>query len=272
MKSGQIVNELEALVLKYNSVAMEYLKLENYKESLTLLKKSEEILNSDENQIIPNRLKLMGITLNNLGCYYKKRRQPKVALTFLEKALDVELQIESDNINLAGSHLNICAVLSLLSKHKEAFQHARQALSLLESVHGNQEYSFEKTVTLITSLVITYYNAGVELEHMNKNAEALGYYQIGYDIAKNELGAKHPLTSNLAETIKKVKLKVKSGERISKSNIRDSRTPIRTIMTGNSSRLPSVSRAKPTERVITLKNRLSTAYEKLREMTFQAPL
>ena len=71
MKNGQVVNELEAIVLKYNSVAMDYLKLENYKDSLSLLKKAEEILNSDENDIIPNRLKLMGITLNNLGCYYK---------------------------------------------------------------------------------------------------------------------------------------------------------------------------------------------------------
>ena len=59
MKNGHIVNELEAVVLKYNSVAMEYLKLENFKDSLTLLKKAEEILNSDENEIIPSRLKLM---------------------------------------------------------------------------------------------------------------------------------------------------------------------------------------------------------------------
>ena len=84
MKNGQVVNELEALVLKYNSIAMDYLKLENYRDSLSLLKKAEETLNSDENEIIPNRLKLMGITLNNLGCYYKKHRQPKVALNYLE--------------------------------------------------------------------------------------------------------------------------------------------------------------------------------------------
>ena len=272
MKNGGVVNELEALILKYNSVAMEYLKLENFKESLQLLKKAEEILNSDETSVIPNRLKLMGITLNNLGCYYKKRRQPKVALAFLEKALEVELQTESDNINLAGSHLNICVVFSSLSKHKEALQHARQALALLESMQNEPDLGFEKTVTMLTSLVITYYNAGVELEHLAKSAEALGYYEIGFEMARKELGYRHPLTGNLSETIKKVKNKLKSGERISRSNIRDARTPIRNAMTVNTNRLPSVGRPRAPEKVMGFKNRLSTAYEKLREMTFQAPL
>ena len=251
---------------------MEYLKLENFRDSLSLLKKAEEILNSDENEIVPNRLKLMGITLNNLGCYYKKRRQPKVALNFLERALEVELQIESDNVNLSGSHLNICAVLSSLSRHKEALQHARQAQALLESVFGDENYSFEKTVTLVTSLVITYYNAGVELEHMSKYSEALGYYQIGLDTARKELGNRHPLAYNLNETIKKVSAKVRTGERISKSNARDTKTPIRSILTGYNHRLPSVSRTKPIENIPIVKHRLATAYERLRDMTFQAPL
>ena len=272
MKNGQVVNELEAIVLKYNSVAMDYLKLENYKDSLSLLKKAEEILNSDENDIIPNRLKLMGITLNNLGCYYKKRRQPKVALNFLEKALEVELQIESDNINLAGSHLNICAVYSCLSKHKEGLQHARQALSLLETLRGEDNYSAEKTVTLITSLVITYYNAGVELEHMSRYSEALSYYQMGLDISKKELGHKHPLTINIGDTIKKVGTKVKAGERISKSNIRDSRVPVKNFLSGYTNRLPSVARSRQKEAPVYFKNRLATAHDRLRDMTFQAPL
>lgn len=270
--NGHIVNELEALVLKYNSVAMEYLRQENFKESLMLLKKAEEILNSDENQIIPNRLKLMGITLNNLGCYYKKRKQNKVALTFLEKALEVELQTESDNVNLAGSHLNLCAAFSSLSRHKEGYQHAKQALALLESVYGNESMSFEKTVTLITSLVITYFNAGVELEYMSRFSEALAHYQSGFDIARKELGYKHPMTMNLLETIKKVTKKSKVADR-SKSNARESKTPMRKVFTGFGNRLPSVYRnIRPIEKNVLTRNKIETAYEKLRDMTFQAPL
>ena len=272
MKNGQVVNELEALVLKYNSIAMDYLKLENYRDSLSLLKKAEETLNSDENEIIPNRLKLMGITLNNLGCYYKKHRQPKVALNYLEKALEVELQTESDNVNLAGSHLNICAVLSSLSKHREALKHARQAQALLESAHGEETYSFEKTVTLVTSLIITYFNAGVELEHMGKYPDALGYYQIGHDLSKKELGNRHPLTINLGDTIKKVSIKGRAGERLSKSTIRDSKTHVRNLNNQYSNRLPSVPRSRQAEGMPLFKNRLASAYEKLRDMTFQAPL
>ena len=267
-----MINELEALVLKYNSVAMEYLKLENFKDSQTLLKKAEEILNSDENEIIPNRLKLMGITLNNLGCYYKRRKQPKVALTFLKRALEVELQTESDNVNLAGSHLNICAVYSSLARHKEALIHARQAMTLLESVKDEDGYTFEKTVTLMTSLVITYFNVGVELEHLKKFSEAYGYYQNGYEIAVKELGSRHPLTISLADASLKMSSKAKSLERISKSNVRDGRSKIRLMKTGDSYRLPSVGRHRPKENPIKIKNRLATAYERLRDMTFQAPI
>jgi tetratricopeptide (TPR) repeat protein len=271
MNNGQIVNELEAVVLKYNFIAMEYLKIENFKDSLALLKKAEDILGSDENDVIPTRLKLMGITLNNLGCYYKKHRQPKVALSYLEKALDVEMQIESDNLNLAGSHLNICAVFSSLSRHKEALEHAKEALTLLESIQ-QEDYSTEKNITLATSLVICYYNVGVEFEYMNKYTDALGYYQIGFDLSRKELGPKHPLTVNLNNTVKKVNLKAKAGERISRSNVRDSRTPLRTVLTGQNNRLPSVSRVRTKETIYNFKNRLATAYEKLRGMSFQAPL
>ena len=270
--TGQVVNEIEALVLKYNSVAMDYLRLENFKDSLTLLKKAEEVLNSDENEVIPNRLKLMGITLNNLGCYYKKRRQPKVALTFLEKALEVELQTDADNINLAGSHLNICAVLSSLSKHKEAFNHANQALILLENVHNNDNYSFDKTVTLITSLVISYFNAGAELEFMSKYSEAIEYYKNGYEISRKELGNKHQLTSNIAKALKIVNSKVKAGERLSKSNIRDIKTPIKYVESVKPNRFPSVTRGKPVENKLKFQSRLLSAYDRLRAMSFQAPL
>lgn len=267
-----MINELEALVLKYNSVAMEYLKLENFKDSQVLLKKAEEILNSDEHEIIPNRLKLMGITLNNLGCYYKRRKQPKVALTFLQRALEVELQTESDNVNLAGSHLNICVVYSSLSRHKEALTHARQALTLLESVKDDENYSFEKTVTLLTSLAITYFNVGVELEHLKKYSESYGYYQSGYELACKELGARHPLTISLLDASQKMSTKAKSFERISKSNIRDGRSNLKPMKTNDTYRLPSVGRTRKKENTFKFKNRLATAYEKLRDMTFQAPI
>ena len=237
-----------------------------------LLKKAEEILNSDEHEIIPNRLKLMGITLNNLGCYYKRKKQPKVALTFLQQALEVELQTESDNVNLAGSHLNICAVYSSLSKHKEALGHARQALTLLEGVKDDENYSFEKTVTMLTSLVITYFNVGVELEHLKKYSESHSYYQSGYELAYKELGSRHPLTISLLDASQKMNIKSKSFERVSRSNIRDGRSGGRIVKTGDSYRLPSVGRTRKSEHVVKFKNRLATAYEKLRDMTFQAPI
>lgn len=67
--------------------------------------------------------KLAAITYNNLGCYYKKYRRcyarankPKVALKYLNSALELEVSNVEDWVSTAGTHLNICAIHSYLGK------------------------------------------------------------------------------------------------------------------------------------------------------------
>ncbi|CAG9331763.1 unnamed protein product [Blepharisma stoltei] len=235
--------ELEATVLNCNRLAMDYLKLEDFKQSLTLLKRAETILNNEEDTFssIPNRLKLMGITLNNLGCYYKKRKQIKVALNYLRQALQVELQTQSDNVNIAGTHLNICAILSSLSKHEQSFQHARQAMALLEEARSQEALSQEKGLNLATSLVISYHNAGAELEHMSKMSEALQYYESAWKISKKELGGKNPLTVNMLEAFNNLSMKFNNSFSVLRSE-RNRITPLRTR--GSASDVPNTVREK----------------------------
>ena len=154
-------NNLEGVVLKCNKVAMDYLQYDNFKESLNLLKRAEDMLNNEKE--IPDRFKLLGITLNNLGCYYKRRKQFNVALEYLKNALKVELNIENDSISIASTHLNISAIYSAIKKHGQAFNHAKTALKLLE-----QNPPAEPTKSYATSMVISYYNAGAELEFMGR--------------------------------------------------------------------------------------------------------
>jgi hypothetical protein len=55
----------------------------------------------------------MALTMNNLGCFYKKRNKPNVALNYLQAALQIEEHNKSeDYANMAGTKLNICAILS----------------------------------------------------------------------------------------------------------------------------------------------------------------
>ncbi len=61
------------------------------------------------------------MTLNNLACYYRKRGNLRTALQHLEKALKIEECLgggSSGNGNIAGTHLNLCAVLSQLGRHE----------------------------------------------------------------------------------------------------------------------------------------------------------
>jgi Tfp pilus assembly protein PilF len=58
-------------------------------------------------------LRLRAVTLNNLGCYYKKKGRLRSALKCLGKALKIESRLK-DVKNPADTHLNICACQSQL--------------------------------------------------------------------------------------------------------------------------------------------------------------
>ena len=46
----------------------------------------------------------------------------------------------------------------------------------------------------MTTLVISYYNLGVELEHIQELEKATDSYQKAYKVAVKDLGKDHPLT------------------------------------------------------------------------------
>ena len=61
------------------------------------------------------------ITYNNLGCLFKRRNMPQLALQYLQRALALEegggrpVQVQ----NSSSTHLNICAAYSALKRPKE---------------------------------------------------------------------------------------------------------------------------------------------------------
>lgn len=85
---------------------------------MDLLKKAEQLLTFEYQQNPSEKIyRLIGITLNNLGCFYKRTEKPKVALKYLKKALVIEAATVNDESNLAGTHLNICAISSHMKKY-----------------------------------------------------------------------------------------------------------------------------------------------------------
>ncbi len=100
------------------------------------------------------------MSLNNMGCFYRRCKKLHAALRCLEQALEIELRYANDSrsplpiycisfdtgahlsladapISPAGTHLNICAVLSELKHHEAALVHANAAISLLVPLYGD---------------------------------------------------------------------------------------------------------------------------------------
>merc|ERR1719372_14271 len=108
---------------------MDALRKGQHKAAFEQFKYAEAILIA--NQTESDHMSLLAVTCNNLGCYYKKVGKLHGALSYLRKALKIEVSLQTDDVTVAGTHLNICAILSKLEKHDKAVQHASCALDLI---------------------------------------------------------------------------------------------------------------------------------------------
>ena len=70
------------------------------------------------------------VTLNNFGCYYRKKGKLRTALSYMENAIKLENGLV-DVKSAADSHLNMCTILSELDRHDKAHKHALIALKYM---------------------------------------------------------------------------------------------------------------------------------------------
>jgi tetratricopeptide (TPR) repeat protein len=73
-----------------NILAVYYLKKEDINSALDLLKKSEELVDTNELG--------MAMTFNNMACYYRRIGKMRTALNFLQKALTIEARLQRPEI------------------------------------------------------------------------------------------------------------------------------------------------------------------------------
>ena len=117
-----------------NILSMSFLQKENYAIALELLKKAEAY--TDEGD------RYRAVTYNNFACIFRRTKKLRSALSFLEKALEIEynyLHFSQQSVddclqvsNPCDIHLNICAILSQMGKHELALQHSMKALILIQ--------------------------------------------------------------------------------------------------------------------------------------------
>ncbi|KAL4494963.1 hypothetical protein ABPG72_015663 [Tetrahymena utriculariae] len=233
--SSDRVKYIEKSILLKNQQAMKNLNKGNKQEAIALLKEAESQLfdehNKDKNNTRINRL--IGITLNNLGCYFQKDEKPQVALKYLQKALEIETISQNDFSTLSGTHLNICAILSSLGKHQDAIKHAKAALyfvqkakqEILQDQETQENFNSQNESTILlqklktqvvdlavslqkssyniyTTEIISYYNLGIECQYLRDYKKSLNMLKAGYNIAYNQLGMQNPLCIKMEEAVK----------------------------------------------------------------------
>lgn len=187
----------ERLAIGYNTLGMKHLKDGSTNVACKFFGKAEALTDPANLHMNPDsRLVLRAVTYNNLGCFYKSLSKLHTALQYLRKAQAIEERSNGKCQNPAGTHLNLCALLSQMGKHQEALQHAQCARSLLESAPAEQGSSTGESL-----ICVAYFNMGAEYEHLRKTSEAVNAYRRAYDSCLAELGEEHPLSKQIAETL-----------------------------------------------------------------------
>lgn len=187
-----------------NMLAMNALNTGEMEQCYTLLTRAEQLTAGKTGAPQADRLRLRAVTLNNLGCYYKKKGRLRSALKCLGKALKIEARLK-DVKNPADTHLNICACQSQLGRHTEALEHAQAALILLQdelfSSSGQETQGPPKERVAV--MAIAYHNVAVEQEYLKKYDLAIQSYTKAKEIAEKHLGPNQGITAVLKDVTDK---------------------------------------------------------------------
>jgi tetratricopeptide (TPR) repeat protein len=200
-------SDIQDLIFSCNKDGMESLRRGDLKSAFDQFKYAEAILLANQT-VEAERTALLAVTCNNLGCYYKKLGKFHGALSYLRRSLKMEVEINTDEVTLAGTHLNLCAVLSKLEKHDKAVQHALNALQLM-SHRINEVATATATQDEYIVLAIAWHSVALEREFLQQWDQAATAFQTGYQVAKRLIGESHPLTMALEQSCNAVLRKAK---------------------------------------------------------------
>jgi len=188
-------------------LAMNSLNTGELETCYTLLTRGEQLTANKAGAPNTERLRLRAVTLNNLGCYYKKKGRLRSALKCLEKALKIESRLP-DCKNPADTHLNICACQSQLNRHNEALEHAQAALILLQDElfsSGGHKDAEAPPKERVAVMAIAYHNVAVEQEYLKKYDLSIQSYRKALEIAEKHLGPDQGITHVLKDVSTKAR-------------------------------------------------------------------
>lgn len=236
------IQDTEVITANFNKKAMDYLECNNFNSALSLLHQANFLLKNK--QLTEGIVKLRCTTLNNLGCIYKRLEKHKKALQYLHEALTLGTRFNSIT-DMAGVHLNISVIKSLLSSHEEALFHALKALKI-----ANKHIIRDSAKT--TTLLSAYFQCAHEFQQLHKSKDAIRYLQHGYQIASIQLGKNHIITLKFFKALHDKSMKnIRVGSDLKKIN--NILQPIKEKRNGTATRRGEVKSTEPRYKVRTHK-------------------
>ncbi|CAG9325755.1 unnamed protein product [Blepharisma stoltei] len=196
-----VLKESEDNIIAQNKQAMELLRKEKYDHALFFL--NQALINVRSLKKSDIKDKLLAITYNNLGCFFRRTGKQQQALDYLFKAADLEKAKKAEVGDVASTHLNICVILSEKGEHERALRHALKSLYILRGSYPAIPY-------LLTSLGIAYHNAGIEYEYLNQTKDAMDCFKKGFDLCKIKLGLDNEITKALKKSYEDARKEVNS--------------------------------------------------------------
>jgi tetratricopeptide (TPR) repeat protein len=187
----------EEIILNSNKAAIQLLKIDDFHSAKPYLDTSLQILSSKK---VKNSRKLLPITLNNYGCYFKRLGYLKESLEYFKKALE-----KSDYRGVTETFLNIANVFYQSENYQDAL---KAALKALDSIRPGRENS-KTTVQVYQMLGSLYKNLGLL-------KEAQSMFLKGLIIGQKVLGNANKLTKSLEKEFEELR-KAKSAENPSKN-------------------------------------------------------
>jgi hypothetical protein len=215
----------EQAIVQLNLQACKLVRKGKIDDAVNLLRRARHACIRDKSRFKDKykRKLLHATTLNNLGCAVKQNSEIENALEYFTKALRIEVGMPPEAPpppNPAGTHLNICAMLSKLKRHREARKHAKCALKLLKEGRS-PKVTTDGAGQTSSVLALAHHNLAVEQEYLNDYKAALNSYMAACHACLGALGEDHKLTKAIHKNANAAlgTIEKKLAERDAKENI-----------------------------------------------------
>lgn len=218
MNRGLTPDQKEEIVLSYNKLSMEQLQKDNFDNSMTYLKQALIAIKPITEEKI--KQKMMAITFNNLGCFFKRTKNFSEALKYLEKSVEFQNKLPNESATIAGAYLNMCSIYSQLNDHGKALHCGLKAIFLLKTVPSEQSKH-------VPTLIVAYHNVASEYRMLGQTENAEECLKTALEISKNNLNPNHNIISGISYNLAKLHKRVKTPNAEYYSKIPSSRGQLR---------------------------------------------